>query len=300
MTIRISKRGVAGKDLNTAWTSGAPASGLTKNIHRWGAGGADDGFDEVGLVPFAYVHWGNGSAGNSTINRRWNVSSISTSATGRWTVNFDTDWSLLSEDYTQVVPFVNAQRYNSGTSVTSIAHCSISNSNRINYYNFSIYIREVGSTAVAYRNPAYAWALVLGPGKLENVAASSSFKLSGSKISKSYTSSGNSTMQPVAYTRVNSGSIPSSGVLSVGGYYPSISSFTKIAIGRYSWNSPVTVDGDGGNNPMIFAMGDRPGTTTPAKVSIPSNVTYSTASTTFRNHNTANTQLDFNAHIVMF
>lgn len=305
MTIKITSRGVAGKDLNSSWggtnhPTNLPNGGLTKNIYRWGSYGVDLGYDEVGLVPYAYVHWGNGTGGNSTINRRWNVSSISTSNTGRWTVNFDTDWSTVSGEYQRVVPFVNAQRYNSGTSDTSIVHASISNTYGINYWNFSIYFREVGSTAVAYRHPAYAWALVMGPGKIENVTSSSTFKLGGSKISKSYTTTGNSTMQPVAYTRVDSGSIPSSLSLSVGGYYPSISSFTRIAIGRYTWSSAVTSDGDGGNKPMIFAMGDRPGTTTPAKVSIPSNVTYSTASTTFRNHNTANTQLDFIAHIVMF
>lgn len=301
MAVKITKRGIAGKDLNTSWNNGNITSGITKNIFRWGSYGIDEGNDEVGLVPFAYVHWGNGSAGNSTINRRWNVSSISQISTGRWYVNFDTDWNLSnpSSEYDRIVPFVNGQRYNSGTSQTTIANHFVADSTGISNSYFQVNMREVGTAAV-HRNTTYAWAVVLGPGKYENVAGTGNAIIGTRGISKTYGATGNSRMQPSAYARFDTTTLGSSGGLSQASAFGT-TSISKFAIGRYTWNYSIAQSFlDNTPYPMVLTLGHRAGTTTPIKVSIPSNTTYNEGGTTLRNHNTNNTQLDAIAHLVAY
>lgn len=283
MALKITVRGIAGKDLNTSWGSNI---GYTRNIYRWGAGEADDGNDEVGLGPFAYVHWGNGVGTGTNLNRYFNISSVSKTNTGRYNINYRSSWD---EEYSTSVPYVNAQRYNSGTSTTSITKPYVTSRSTS---SFTVHMLDTG---LAYRDPTYAWALVLGPGRF-SPSGPEKFVIDGSKARKADSISGNNVVNPSAYATVTS---TGSGNYVITGYY-NTSSMSNFGTGVYTLGFTVpSIDGSS-SYPMIFTLGYRATQTTPAIVSMPSNSSYSTTSVTFRNHNTINSAIDFEAHIVMY
>lgn len=297
MAVRITRNGIEGVDTNTSWTGTTIPSGYTKNIYRWGSGGVDRGNDTVGLTPFAYCHWGQGGTASQTnMNRRWNVSSVSRTGTGAYRVNFSDaiNQSYAVYEFQGIGVFVGARR-----------HTGSNNMVYGNYYDVTtskvdIQFRTHSGSAV---DPGYMWVMVLGGGK-GDLTDSGTFRIEADRMYK-YDPDGTTarTMHKAMNVRFAGDGITTGSTATVysGGssFYTSI---LKHAVGEYTttFNYRATSPIDSTGYPIAFCTTHRPSGTGTGIACPESSETYIGNQIRWRSTNLSNGALDQYLNIVVF